>query len=119
MPNAENNSIDDTSWYDEPGSAEQKSSATLAARPARALISPFCFQSRDVYDLARAFEYVQEAVEAIVAATKTLERNQEEHRIAMQESTQAFEAMYINAERGFVAQMSAALDPGVLTIAHN
>lgn len=113
MPNAENNSIDDTSWYDEPGSAEQKLSATLPTRPARAQISPFCFQSRDVYDLARAFEYVQEAVEAVVAATRTLERNQEEHRIVMQQSTQAFEAMYINAERGFVAQMSAALDPGV------
>lgn len=113
MPNAENNSIDDTSWYDEPGSAEQKLSATLTARPARAQISPFCFQSRDVYDLARAFEYVQEAVEAVVAATRTIERIQREHQTAMQKSTQAFKAMHIKAESDFITLMSAALDPDV------
>lgn len=53
------------------------------------------------------------AAKLISEAASTLERNQVEHRAAMQESVRAFKEIYITAVKGFVRQLEASLDPDV------
>jgi len=96
--------------FDAEESMEEEPAPASYARPASP-ISAFVFQHRGVFDLARAFDYAYDAVDAVIAAQETIDARVADIEVMTKDLPVALARLHNSAREQLVVVLKSALDP--------